>query len=54
MKRDFSKKLRLQVFEEIDYDILEDDSDLACLKKRRHISITPITWDMTANTKYEV
>lgn len=54
VKRDFSKKLRLQVFEEIDYDILEDDSDLACLKKRRHISITPITWDMTANTKYEV
>ncbi len=53
-KRDFSKKLRLQVYEEIIDNILEPDSDLACLKKRRHISVTPITWDMTANIKYEV
>ncbi len=53
-KRDFSQKLRLQVYEEIDDNLLEQDSDLACLKYRRHISITPITWNMTANTKYEV
>ena len=45
--RDFSKRYRLQVYEDIDMECLEDDSDLACLKIRRHISITPITWDMT-------
>ena len=45
--RDFSKRLRLQVYEEIDMATLERDSDLACLKIRRNISVTPITWDMT-------
>jgi 5'-nucleotidase len=53
-KRDFSEKLRLQVYEEIDMETLEKDSDLACLKVRRHISVTPLTWDMTANIQYKV
>lgn len=53
-ERDFSKRFRLQVYEEIDDNALEQNSDLACLKYRRHISVTPITWDMTANVNYEV
>ncbi len=52
--RDFAKRFRLQVFEEIDHSTLEYKSDLACLKVRRHISVTPITWDMTAKVDYEV
>lgn len=53
-KRDFSKRFRLKVYEEIDNASLEEDSDLACLKYRRHISVTPITWDMTSGVHYEV
>ena len=53
-KRNFTEKLRLQVYEEIDMETLEENSDLACLKLRRHISITPLTRDMTSNSSYEV
>lgn len=47
-QRDYSKRLRLQVYECIDNDMLETDSDLACLKIRRNIGVTPITWNMTS------
>ena len=51
-KRNFAKKLRLQSYIDIDDRTLEDDSDICCLVKRRNISITPITWDMTSRSGY--
>jgi 5'-nucleotidase len=51
-KRGFSEKLRLQSYIDVDSGALEENSDICCFAKRRNISITPITWDMTANSDY--
>ena len=53
-KRNFSEKLRLQSYIEVDYNTLEENSDICCFITRRNISITPVTWDMTSQTKYEL
>ncbi|MCL2476696.1 5'/3'-nucleotidase SurE [Candidatus Bathycorpusculum sp.] len=53
-KRNFSEKLRLQSYIDIDHATLEEDSDICCFAKRRNISVTPITWNMTARDSYQV
>lgn len=53
-KRNFSEKLRLQSYIDIDDATLEEDSDICCFARRRNISITPITWNMTARSGYQV
>ena len=52
--RDHSKKFRLQSYIEVDDSTLEEDSDICCFVKRRHISVTPVTWDMTSKCMYEL
>ncbi|MDR2957391.1 MAG: 5'/3'-nucleotidase SurE [Coriobacteriales bacterium] len=53
-QRDFSERYRLQYYIHIDHETLETNSDIACFAVRKHISVTPITWDLTAKTAYEV
>lgn len=53
-KRRFNEKLRLQSYIYVDHDNLEENSDISCFIKRRNISVTPITWDMTAKSEYTI
>lgn len=41
--RDLSRPWDLQTYTYIDDDTLEQNSDIACVKRRRHTSITPIS-----------
>ncbi|MBW7573332.1 5'/3'-nucleotidase SurE [Caproiciproducens faecalis] len=47
-KRDFSKKFELKSQLSVDMDTLEPDSDIYAVYIDKAISITPMTWNMTA------
>lgn len=46
--RDFSKPLRLKTKIHVDMDSLELDSDIQAFAYDRVISVTPVSWDLTA------
>lgn len=48
-QRDFSKKFELKSRLSVDMDTLEPDSDIYAVYIDKAISVTPMTWNMTAN-----
>lgn len=52
-KRDFSKSYRLSVEIKIEKETLEPDSDIKAFVFDRVISVTPITWNLTARSNTE-
>lgn len=50
-ERDFSKSYRLKVEIKIDQATLEQDSDIKAYVFDRVITVTPITWNLTAKTR---
>lgn len=46
-KRNFTDPCKLRVEVEIDKATLEEDSDIACFCHRRHVSVTPLTWNLS-------
>lgn len=50
-KRDWSKPYDLPTIRKFDVETLEKDSDIYCLIEKKHISITPISWDFTAHNQ---
>ena len=53
-KREFTHKHRLSVSLEINKETLEINSDIYAFVYKRAVSITPVTWDMTANIPIEI
>ncbi|NLG92641.1 MAG: 5'/3'-nucleotidase SurE [Clostridiales bacterium] len=47
--RDFSKRFELKSCLSVDLDTLEPDSDIYAVYIDKAISVTPMTWNMTAN-----
>ena len=50
--RDFSAPLRLETAVRIDESTLEADSDVRALALDRVVSITPMTWSLTARDRW--
>ena len=45
--------VRLKVAVVVDEDLLEPDSDICAVVKDRVVSVTPLTWSMTAHTTWQ-
>jgi 5'-nucleotidase len=52
-KRDYSKGFRLKTEIRIDTATLEPDSDIQAFVSDRVVSVTPITWDLTAKVEWK-
>jgi len=50
-ERSLADPYGLHVGIEVDKATLEQDSDIACFCQRRHVSVTPLTWDLTCKLK---
>ena len=48
VKRNKNEPFKLKVYIEIDESTIEKDSDIYCFAIEKHVSITPLTWDMTS------
>ncbi len=46
-KRIFAEPYRLRVEVKTDTATLEEDSDIACFCHRHHVSVTPLTWNLS-------
>jgi 5'-nucleotidase len=52
--RDRTTPFRFSVDIEVDLERLEPDSDIQALVYDRSVSVTPLTWDMTANSGWRI
>ncbi|MER6466833.1 5'/3'-nucleotidase SurE [Streptomyces sp. NPDC001228] len=52
--RDRSTPFKFSVDIEVDLERLEPDSDIQALVYDRRVSVTPLTWDMTANSPWRI
>ena len=53
-KRDFSKAFRLKLELFVDQEKLEETSDIKAIRYDRVVSLTPLTWDLSAATEQDL